>query len=149
MTGKEHDTSDLYFSFILLIDWLTFGCAGSLLLDRLFSLVVESGGYMGSAVAAHGLTCSVAHGIFLGQGSNLCLLHGQADSLSLSHQGSPQICTLKRFTWWSGGWESALQCRGHRFNPGWGTKISHATEQLSLWAAARGLSCHHYWAYVL
>src|SRR5574340_697992 len=29
-------------------------------------------------------------GIF--QGSNLCLLHWQTDSLSLSHQGSPQFC---------------------------------------------------------
>ena len=28
-------------------------------------------------------------GIFLDQGSNLCLLHWQADSLPLSHQGSP------------------------------------------------------------
>ena len=28
-------------------------------------------------------------GIFLTQGSNLCLLHWQADSLLLSHQGSP------------------------------------------------------------
>ena len=31
------------------------------------------------------------------------------------------------------GWESACQCRGHRFNP-WSGKIPHATEQLSLWA---------------
>ena len=30
------------------------------------------------------------HGIFLIQGSNPCLLHWQADSLPLSHQGSPQ-----------------------------------------------------------
>ena len=28
-------------------------------------------------------------GIFLTQGSNLCLLHWQADSLTMSHQGSP------------------------------------------------------------
>ena len=28
-------------------------------------------------------------GIFLTQGSNPCLLHWQADSLPLSHQGSP------------------------------------------------------------
>ena len=28
-------------------------------------------------------------GIFLTQGSNLCLLHWQADSLPLSHPGSP------------------------------------------------------------
>ena len=35
------------------------------------------------------LSCSTACGIFLDQGSNLCLLHWQADSLLLSHQGSP------------------------------------------------------------
>ena len=33
----------------------------------------------------------VACGIFQGQGSNLCLLHWQADSLPLSHQGSPSL----------------------------------------------------------
>ena len=38
---------------------------------------------------AHGLSCSVACGIFPEQASNLCLLHRQADSLLLSHQGSP------------------------------------------------------------
>ena len=34
----------------------------------------------------------VLQGIFPNQGSNLCLLHWQADSLSLSHQGS--LCLL-------------------------------------------------------
>ena len=32
-------------------------------------------------------------GIFLIQGLNLCLLHWQADSLLLSHQGSPHVKT--------------------------------------------------------
>ena len=41
-----------------------------------------------SAVVVHGLSCSAACGIFLDQGSNLCLLHWQVDSLPLSHQGS-------------------------------------------------------------
>ena len=36
-----------------------------------------------------GLSCSVACGIFLDQGSNPCHLHWQVDSLPLSHQGSP------------------------------------------------------------
>ena len=40
---------------------------------------------------AHGFSCSVAHGIFLDQGSNLCLLYWQTNSLPLSHQGSPII----------------------------------------------------------
>ena len=38
---------------------------------------------------ACGLSSSSAHGIFPDQGSNPCLLHWQADSLPLSHQGSP------------------------------------------------------------
>ena len=42
---------------------------------------------------------SWACGIFLDQGSNLCLLHWQGNSLPLSHQGSPviifvSICSL-------------------------------------------------------
>ena len=76
------------------------------------SLVVASGGYSslrcagfsmqwllllwstgsrhaGSVVVAHGLSCSVACGIFPDQGSNPCPLHWQADSQPLRHQGSP------------------------------------------------------------
>ena len=89
-----------------------FGCAGSLLLPGFFSSWGEqrllsgcgawishcSGvsccwawalGCMDSVVVAHRLSCSAACGILLDQGSNLCLLHWQADSLPLSHQGSP------------------------------------------------------------
>ena len=36
-----------------------------------------------------GFSCSSACGIFPNQGLNLCLLHWQADSLPLNHQGSP------------------------------------------------------------
>ena len=36
----------------------------------------------------YGLSCSMARGIFPDQGSNLCLLPWQVDSLPLSHQGS-------------------------------------------------------------
>ena len=43
----------------------------------------------GSVVVAHGLSCSVACGIFPDQGSNPCPLHRQADSQPLCHQGSP------------------------------------------------------------
>ena len=35
--------------------------------------------------------------------------------------------------WWRSGWESACQCRGHRFEP-WSGKIPHAAEQLGPWA---------------
>ena len=40
---------------------------------------------------AHGLSCSEACVIFQDQGLNLCLLLWQADSLPLSHQGSPWL----------------------------------------------------------
>ena len=43
----------------------------------------------GSVAVGHGPCCSVMQGIFPDQGLNLCLLHWQADSLPLSHQGSP------------------------------------------------------------
>ena len=45
----------------------------------------------GSAVVAHGFSCSSACGIFPDQGWNPCLLHWQVDSLPLSHQGSPRL----------------------------------------------------------
>ena len=43
----------------------------------------------GSVAAVHGFSCSAACGSFPGLGSNLCLPLWQADSLPLSHQGSP------------------------------------------------------------
>ena len=50
----------------------------------------------GSVVVTHGLSCSVACGIFPDQGSNLCPLPWQADSLPLSHQGSATATFKKR-----------------------------------------------------
>ena len=44
----------------------------------------------GSVVVAHGPSCSVACGIFPDQDSKPCLLHWQAGSQPLRHQGSPQ-----------------------------------------------------------
>ena len=43
----------------------------------------------GSAIVAHGPSCSAACGIFPDQGSNPCSLPWQADSQPLRHQGSP------------------------------------------------------------
>ena len=43
----------------------------------------------GSAVVAHGPSCSAACRILPDQGSNPCPLHWQADSQPLRHQGSP------------------------------------------------------------
>ena len=49
----------------------------------------------GSAIVAHGPSCSAACGILPDQGSNPCPLHWQADSQPLSHQGSPKHGFLK------------------------------------------------------
>ena len=58
--------------------------------DMQVSVVVTAGlKSTGSIAVAHGLSCSLACGIFLDQGLNLCLLRWQVDSLPLSHQGSP------------------------------------------------------------
>jgi len=42
----------------------------------------------GSTAVGHGLSWSGAYGIFSDQGLSPCLLHWQADSSPLSHQGS-------------------------------------------------------------
>ena len=44
-----------------------------------------------------GFSCSVACKIFPDQGLNLCLLHWQADSYPLSHQGSPVMVSKRTF----------------------------------------------------
>ena len=46
------------------------------------------------AVAVLRPSCSEACGIFPDQGLNPCLLHCQADSLPLDHQGSPEVICL-------------------------------------------------------
>ena len=105
--------------FIILLIYL-FMAAGSLLLHG-YSLVVvrklliavaslvqsTDFRYSGSVVVVPGLqstgsvvmyqgliSCPVACGIFLDQGLNPCLLHWQADSLPLSHQGLPLSCAF-------------------------------------------------------
>ena len=65
-------------------------CAG-LSLSRPLLLQSTDSRRAGSVVVAHGLSCSVACGIFPDQGSNPCPLHWQADSQPLRHQGSPKI----------------------------------------------------------
>ena len=68
-------------------------CAG-LSLSQLLLLWSTGSRRTGSVVVAHGPSCSVACGIFPDQGSNPCLLHWQADSQPLCHQGSPKIPIL-------------------------------------------------------
>ena len=50
----------------------------------------------GSAVVAHGPSCSAACGILPDQGSNPCPLHWQADPQPLRHQGSPKVFIFKK-----------------------------------------------------
>ena len=57
----------------------------------------------------HGLSCLRACGTFPGQGWNLCLLHWQADSLPLSHQGSPRLLLLMLFSEVQ-LWKKSVQC---------------------------------------
>ena len=53
----------------------------------------------GSAVVAHGPSCSAACGIFPDQGSNPCPLPWQADSQPLCHQGSPIFIYWPNILW--------------------------------------------------
>ena len=63
-------------------------CAG---LSVSWPLLLQSTGSRraGSAVVAHGPSCSTSCGILPDQGSNPCPLHWQADSQPLRHQGGP------------------------------------------------------------
>ena len=60
--------------------------------------LVEHGleGARASAVVVHRLSCPGAGGIFPDQGPNPCLLHWQADSSPLSHQGGPAWHLIRR-----------------------------------------------------
>ena len=68
-------------------------CAGCSLVavHRLLCLRSAGSRAQASVVVVPGLSCSEACGIFLDQGSNPCPLHWQADSLPLSHKGSPEL----------------------------------------------------------
>ena len=67
-----------------------FSCCGAWALGQTGSAVVIPGlQSTGSVVGVHGLSCSMACGIFPEQGLNLCLLNRQVDYLPLNHQESP------------------------------------------------------------
>ena len=76
-------------------------CAG-LSLSRPLLLRSTGSRRAGSAVAAHGPTCSASCGIFPDQGSNPCPLHWQADSQPLRHRGSLGHYLLRKE--WEGTW---------------------------------------------
>ena len=65
-------------------------CAG-LPPSRPLSLRSTGSRRAGSAIVAHGPSCSAARGILPDQGSNPRPLHRQADSQPLRHQGSPKL----------------------------------------------------------
>ena len=71
-------------------------CAG---LSLLWPLLLRSTGSRraGSVIVAHGPSRSAASGIFPDQGSNPCVLHWQADSQPLRHQGSPPNGVLSSY----------------------------------------------------
>ena len=106
----------VYFNTCVL--FIIFGCAGSSWVCRLFCSCGEWGllsncgcgpfvtmasplwstcssaswfqlQHTGSVVVSNGLSCSRAFEFFPNQGSNLCLLHRQADSLPLNHWEAP------------------------------------------------------------
>ena len=54
-------------------------------------------GCVGSAVAVHWLSCSVACAVFPDEDLNLCPLNWQGDSLPLDHQGSPELLFFYQF----------------------------------------------------
>ena len=105
--------------FDWLIDWLILAVLGPRFCARAFSscgkrgplfiamrgpLSLRSTGSRraGSAIVAHGPSCSAACGILPAQGSNPCSLHWQADSQPLRHQGSPIFFFFNEVVWWCG-----------------------------------------------
>ena len=75
-----------------LLRCLDFSLQWLLLWSTHMALVVMGPGLWstGLIVVVRELSCSMACGSFLDQGSNLRLLHWQVDSLPVSRQGSPQ-----------------------------------------------------------
>ena len=61
---------------------------------RLQVLPLQYSGHVDSVLVEHLLSYSLACGIFLDRGLNLCPLHWQADSSSPHHQGSLHLCFL-------------------------------------------------------
>ena len=73
-------------------------CAG-LPLSRPLLLWSTGSRRAGSVIVAHGPSSSAVCGIIPDQGSNPCLLHWQADSQPLRHQGSPHLFLIVLFSY--------------------------------------------------
>ena len=70
--------------------------------DPMDCVVYQAPLSMGFPCKNAGVGCHfLLQGIFPDQGSNLCLLYWQVDSLPLSHQGSPEnkLCLFKKQCW--------------------------------------------------
>ena len=90
---------------------------------------------------AHGLSCSTTSGIFLDQGLNRCLLHWQADSFPLSHQGSLLLWVLSLGFLSSFFWVVVLSLPGE----GNGNSLQYSCLENPMgrgawWAAVHGVS---------
>ena len=64
-------------------------CCGTWVLGQELQWLLFLGSGAQLSICGNGLHCSKACGICLDQGLNRCLLHWQADSMSLSQQGKP------------------------------------------------------------
>ena len=85
-----------------------------------------------SVFVVHGLRCSAACGIFLGQRLSLSLLHWQADSLPLSQQRSPS--RILKIHLLINHMPGVLQSTGsQRVGPDWVTELmNHIVPQILL-----------------
>ena len=106
----------IFFYCFIYLFLINFGCTGSSLLCSSFQLQqagaalhcgaqpshcnsfsccgAQALGIRTSVIGACRLSCSVACGIFLDQGSNPCPLHWQVASYPLYHQGSPNFLLI-------------------------------------------------------
>ena len=94
------------FSLVVVSKDYCLGAVRSFLLYWLLTCVLQELWYMASTVAAQraqaqwlwcmGLVAPQLCRIISDQGLNPCLLHWQADSLPLSHKGSPRLWLIKK-----------------------------------------------------
>ena len=75
--------------FLVMVHRLLIVVASLVAEHRLEECRLQKLEHVGSVVVAHGLSCSMACGIFPDQGLNPYSLHWQADSSTVNHQGSP------------------------------------------------------------
>ena len=76
--------------WLLLLQGMAYGLCRLQQLQHMGSVVAVPGlQSTGSTAVVHGFSCSAVCAIFPDYGFNLCLLHWQASSLPLSHQGIP------------------------------------------------------------